>query len=183
MKPPLSDRVWVPLQYVLSELLENALTHGKSYGFKESSVWVAANYYPTSGVVRMAVVDNGCGFLRSLRKHPRVKDDPTDAVAIQAALEPFVSGNPEVGLLDDTSNQGIGLTVSRDIAVAARGYIEVTSGSASLRNSAESTRSHPVPRQGSILDVYMLRSHLLELDIKTHVSKYQQGPSPELRFE
>jgi hypothetical protein len=183
MVAPLSDRVWHPLHYVLSELLENAVTHAKAHGYADSRVWVAANYYRKAGVVRLAVVDNGCGFLTSLERHKAVRDDPTHERAIAAALEPHVSGNPEVGILDSTSNQGIGLTVSRDIARAAKGYVEVTSGNATVRNSRNRVSLRKSEWNRAILDAFMRRQPLLDLNIQTFVEPYYRGPIPELRFE
>lgn len=183
MQPRLSERLSLPLNYVLSELLDNAVTHARRDGFGGAQVWVAANYYPSQGLVRMAVVDNGCGFLRSLAGHEKVRGNPTDRHAIATALEPFVSCNREVGILDSSANQGIGLTVSRDIAAASDGHIEVFSGSGGVCTRPQ-RRFEGLPYwQGSALDVCLSRNRLLELDLRRIVGPYQREPRPRLRFQ
>jgi hypothetical protein len=52
-----------PINYALSELMDNSLTHAKRNDHKNAAVWVAAQYYKNKQQVRIAVVDNGCGML------------------------------------------------------------------------------------------------------------------------
>ena len=133
------DRFEQPLQYVLGELLENALTHARARGHNNANAWVAAQYYPKKHVVRLAVVDDGCGFRESLRGHPALAAD-THFAAIEAALQPRVSRNREVGLDGDPTNQGVGLTVTRQIALSAGGSIALFSGDAWLLDHEEGRR-------------------------------------------
>jgi C4-dicarboxylate-specific signal transduction histidine kinase len=179
-----SERLSLNLHYVFSELLENALTHSQAHGYSGACVWVAANYFARSGTVRIGVVDTGCGFLKSLKSNERVRERPTDGRAIETALEPFVSCNKAVGIMSDSSNQGIGLTVSAQIAAAAGGWIEVNSGSASVKASSprRSAESH-LSWQGAALDVVMSREQLLTLDLRQIIRPYQRVPKPRLRFE
>lgn len=179
-----SDRLMVMLRYILVELIENALTHGRTRGFDHSCVWVAANYFPASGYVRLAFVDNGCGFLTALRDHPDVRSAPSDTIAIQAALRPFVSSNRGVGILDSTSNQGIGLTISRDIAVDSQGSIRITSGSASIRHDGqgERRRQHRIGWQGALIQAKLSRNALLDMGLAGIASRYQRAPKPKLRY-
>lgn len=185
MRPLPSERLGANLNYVFSELLENALTHGRARGYGSARVWVAANYLPKSHQVRIGVVDTGCGFLNSLQGHERVRRNPTHAEAIAAALEPYVSCNRAVGILDDSSNQGIGLTVSAQIARAAAGWVELNSGNTSLREAWHRTvsRSPNCSWQGAALDVVMSRDKLLDLDLTALIRPYQRDPRPNLRFE
>ena len=81
------------IQYVLSELLSNALTHAQRHGFRgRARVWTAAQYYPSRDTVRLAVTDTGCGLLATLKGHPRLEAE-THFAAISAALLPRVSCN------------------------------------------------------------------------------------------
>src|SRR5262245_35440152 len=107
-----------PVGYVLTELLDNSLNHGRSHGFAHASAWVAAQYYPSGDLVRVCVVDEGCGFLKSLRGSPALKQN-SDSGAILAALQAFVSSKRDVGVFRDAVHQGIGLTVCRDLCAAA----------------------------------------------------------------
>lgn len=124
------DRYIDPLQYALSELLENALSHARLHGRGQAKVWVAAQYYRQRGTVRLAVVDNGCGFLETLRTH-RELASVSHQSAIIAALKPRVSCNREVGLRllqGESVNQGVGLTTTFRIAEAAGGGLTIVSG-------------------------------------------------------
>lgn len=134
-----------PLQYSLRELLLNALTHAKKNGKLASSVWAAAQYYQKLGIVRVAVVDNGCGALATLQNSPKLRDK-THAGAIRTALEPFVTCNPDTGALwvGETANRGIGLTTTRRIASAANGKLVITSGDASV-TADRSVKSSSLP--------------------------------------
>jgi signal transduction histidine kinase len=173
------------LRYVLAELLENALTHARSEGFGGASVWVAANYYRSTGELCLAVVDNGCGFLRSLGQHPNVRIHPSDALAIRTALEPFVSRNRAVGILNAPSNQGIGLTMSRDIVVKSDGIVSITSGSGSVwdHQYGRSSWERRLPWQGAIIDAKLRRDALLNIALADIASQYHQAIKPNLLYE
>jgi len=120
-----------PLRYVLSELLLNALSHAKREGRSGAAVWVACQYYRKNKGVQLAVVDNGCGLLETLR-YSRHLPEKTHAAAIPTALKPFVSCNPDLGLPGGTANRGIGLTTTAKIAQSARGRLLIVSGDAGM---------------------------------------------------
>jgi hypothetical protein len=81
-------RLSIPLAYVLTELLNNALSHARRAGHKNACVWVASQYYRKDHRLQLAVVDNGCGMLETLRNHSVLADyqRKTDHLAILAAL-------------------------------------------------------------------------------------------------
>lgn len=120
------ERFRHPIWYSLSELIENALTHARRDGHVNIAVWVAAQFYRSSGIVRLAVVDNGCGVLHTLRNHAQL-GEKTHLAAIQAALEPKVSCNRDMPF-NEHGNQGVGLTTTYRIARAGRGGLLITSG-------------------------------------------------------
>nr|WP_295388251.1 ATP-binding protein [uncultured Thiodictyon sp.] len=124
-----ADRLGMPIQYVLSELLENALSHARRAGRQGARVWVAGQYYPASDLVRLAVTDNGCGFLATLKSHPNLRNQ-THRDAILTAIQPRVSCNRDVGLRADTENEGVGLTMVVRIARSAGGKALIVSGDA-----------------------------------------------------
>lgn len=124
-----ADRLSIPIQYVLSELLENALTHARRGGHKGSRVWVAGQYYPSNGLVRLAVTDDGCGFLETLRGHPELRRE-THHAAMLTAMRPRVSCNRDLGIRGDTVNEGVGLTTVARIAQNAGGRALIVSGDA-----------------------------------------------------
>lgn len=117
-----------PLEYSLKELLENSLTHARREGRISAAVWITCQFYPKLNIVRMAIVDNGCGFLATLKEHPEVQE-PTDRHAIEAALKPRVSCNRgAMAKILGSENQGIGLTTTAKIAGAAGGGLVIISG-------------------------------------------------------
>lgn len=128
-----------PLNYALSELVGNAVTHAKREGYLRASVWVAAQYYPGSGTVKLAVTDNGCGFLNTLRHHPSLTEQ-THPAAIAAALQPRVSCNRNLIPLGLSENQGVGLTTTARISKSAGGGIQIFSGDG-LHSDMPSNRS------------------------------------------
>lgn len=123
------ERFRHPIFYSLSELIENALTHARQGGNLRASVWIASQFYRGPGIVRMAVVDNGCGFLHTLEKHPRLTNKDHRS-AIITALVPKVSCNRDGSLYLSQANQGVGLTTTERIAKAAQGGLLITSGDA-----------------------------------------------------
>jgi anti-sigma regulatory factor (Ser/Thr protein kinase) len=137
------QRFRYPIWYSLSELLMNAVTHAKMHGHPNAQVWVAAQFYEANNEVKLSVVDNGCGMLRTLRGHPEL-ESPTDVAAIRAALQPKVSCNRETGTVSAIGhgNQGVGLTTTMRIAQAARGKLMIASGTGYVETSE---------RRGSIL--------------------------------
>ncbi|URD45483.1 ATP-binding protein (plasmid) [Pseudomonas sp. BYT-5] len=119
-----------PLEYALKELLENSLTHARREGRIDAAVWVTCQFYPKLNLVRMAIVDNGCGFLATLRNHPELAER-TDRGAIEAALKPRVSCNRgAMANILGSENQGVGLTTTAKIAETAGGGLIVVSGRA-----------------------------------------------------
>lgn len=126
------DQYYRPLRYALSELIENSLTHARREGAFNSSVWVAAQYYKdlqNGGRVHVAVVDNGCGFLATLRNHPELQEK-THTAAIRTALKPKVSCNRDMGPFGESVNEGVGLTTTVRIAKATGGEVHIVSGDA-----------------------------------------------------
>ncbi len=165
MRASPADRLHTALQYVLSELINNAASHGKMRGYPYSEIWVAAQYYK-GGNVRLAIVDNGCGFLESLRGHPGLHHE-THRHAILTALQPRISCNRDLTRGLDSGNQGIGLTASKTLTMAASGRIDIFSGNAWYRETLAGAHSEDLlfPWQGVGISLTMNRSLLQELEI------------------
>lgn len=125
------DQILENLNYILNELMENATTHGKK-SRPHAQVWAASQYYRRSATVKLGIVDNGCGLYHSLHDHHSDKVN-SDKSAIEAALQPRVSCNRELGLSDDSVNQGIGLTVASEMVKQSAGKILILSGNAIYR--------------------------------------------------
>lgn len=121
------ERYKHPLEYVFTELLDNALTHARRVGRSDAAVWIAAQHYLKDDLVRFSVTDNGCGFLATLSSHPELKKQSHQS-AIELALIPFVSCNRDIGPFATSTNEGVGLTTTRNISEAAGGGMTLVSG-------------------------------------------------------
>ncbi len=173
-----------PIEYALSELLENSLTHARKYGNKQGCVWVACQYYPTTGMVRLGVVDSGCGFLATLSKH-RLLREQSHLEAILLALEPMVSCNRDLLLNSNESvNQGVGLTTTLRIAKQANGRLVIASGDAK-----HDTRGHSiyfaegVHWQGVAIAMECQRTRLPSIKIADLLPRLDTPAREKLRFE
>ncbi len=176
------DRLGMPIQYVLSELLENALTHARRVGYQGARVWVAGQYYPTNDLVRLAVTDNGCGFLATLRNHPDLRGE-THRDAILTAMKPRVSCNRDLGLRGDTTNEGVGLTTVLRIAQSAGGKALIVSGDAYHDpTSATGLLTNQAFWQGVAIGLELRRDRLRDIRIATLLPSAEGARRP-LRFE
>jgi len=180
------NRLYIPLRYVFSEMLENALTHGKRAGYRNASAWIAAQYYRTNDRIRLAVLDNGCGFLGSLGNHKDLHDQ-AHLAAIRLALLPRVTCNPDLEIRPGhTANQGVGLTVIKEITDRSRGVMRLASGDHALEMSGGG-RARPfrvVPWQGVILALEFERNLLRDINVHQVIHALRNLPNPQgLRFE
>ncbi len=170
------------IQYVLSELLNNALTHAQRHGFTgKARVWTAAQYYPSSDKVRLAVADTGCGLLATLKGHPQLESD-THFAAISAALQPRVSCNRNLGVREDTVNEGVGLTTVHRIVDRSAGDMLVLTGNAYQRQRRGGLLLCNAEWRGVAIAVEMRRESLRGLRIAELLPQGDTMP-PELRFE
>lgn len=150
-----------PLWYSLSELLENAVTHARRHGHLTANVWVAAQFYEGNNEVKMSVVDNGCGILRTLANHRELYEHTHDA-AIRTALLPRVSCNRDTPYDLGHGNQGVGLTTTMRIANAAKGRLMIASGNAHVETAR--MRSYKLPDDGrwnGVAIAFSCRRHAL----------------------
>lgn len=182
----LADRLTIPLSYALSELLNNALSHARRKRHDESCVWVACQYYGKDRRLQLAVVDNGCGILETLRDHAALRDLPrkADMDAILAALRPRVSCNRDLGVFNDSVNQGVGLTTTARIAEYAGGRLVVVSG-AGLHDPLSGTRrlASSARWQGVAIALECQRDALNEVRYRELLPPLESVPPLRLRFE
>lgn len=180
------DYLYDPLRYIFSELLENALTHAKRAGYLNTQAWVAAQYYPSNDRIRLAVVDNGCGFLASLTRHQDLAER-THSAAIRLALRPRVTCNPDLEVFpDETANQGLGLTVVKEIAAQNQGVMRLVSGNSLVElHSVGREHARGVPSwQGVLLALEFERNLLRRVNLRSIIQALRSAPSPSgLRFE
>jgi hypothetical protein len=164
-----------PLHYLITELLDNSMNHGKAGGFSHARAWVAAQYFRTGDLLRVAVVDNGRGFLQSLESHPNLTPKSHEN-AIRLAFRPFVSCFKDVGVFSDATHQGLGLTICRDLCLRANGDIGAASGSAWVTTPAMSSeRSIKLTPgyQGSIVMMTLHRRAITPGSLGDILRRYQ----------
>lgn len=178
-----SDRLAEPIQYALNELLENSLTHARrGPGFADSCVWVSSQYYPSSDLIRLGVVDNGCGFLATLRGHRSLHQE-THLAAILAALQPRVSCNRDLGLRSDSVNQGVGLTTTNRIAERISGRLLIASGDAIHSAAASTHLAGGASWQGVAIALECKRNRLPEIRYRELLPPIDAQPTVRLRFQ
>lgn len=73
------------LKYCISELVRNVLEHSESESF-----WYAGQYWPSKGIVEVAVLDEGIGMKNSFLKNKKLSVD-NDEEAIKLSVEPGIS--------------------------------------------------------------------------------------------
>jgi len=172
-----------PLWYALSELLENAVTHARTHGHLRSNVWVAAQYYEKNKEVKMSVVDNGCGFLRTLGKEPELVEH-THLGAIRTALMERVSCNRNSPYIYGHGNQGVGLTTTMRIANEARGKLMIASGNAYLETAE--MRGSQLPNNGlwnGVAIAFSCRRHALPgINVRRLLPETELDLSPQVQF-
>lgn len=177
------DRLMEPIQYALSELLENAMTHARRNGYRSACVWVASQYYPKNGLIRLGVVDNGCGFLETLRSHPDLRRQ-THHEAILTGLRPRISCNRDLGLKMDSVNQGVGLTTTCRIAEHTGGRLVIVSGDAMHGTTGESGNfPGGTSWQGVAIAMECRRTMLPTVRFRELLPPYDAQTAIKLRFE
>lgn len=111
------------LQYCLREMIRNTFEHGKT-----DAVWVCGQFWPSRSEAEIAIIDEGCGVLASLRTNRRYKID-SDIDANKLALQPGatrmlgIAQDPN----DDWQNSGYGLFMASALC-GLGGYFILGSG-------------------------------------------------------
>lgn len=127
------------------------------------------------------VVDNGCGFLATLRGH-RALHQETHLAAILAALQPRVSCNRDLGLSSDSVNQGVGLTTTNRIAERAGGRLYIASGDAIYSAGGYSWLSG-MQWQGVAIALECKRQRLPDVHFRDLLPPLDAQPAVQLRFQ
>jgi hypothetical protein len=126
LRPRLADH--------LDEVIRNALTHAES----QIGCIVAAQVYPNSRSVEIAILDVGQTIRGHLTKNPEHAAIETDADAIIAATTEGVTGTPagQNNRLGEP-NSGVGLFELRSYCESGGGEVSILSGTAIVTFSSE----------------------------------------------
>ncbi|MBC7924656.1 MAG: ATP-binding protein [Bryobacteraceae bacterium] len=128
------------LQYAASELINNVIQHAKGTGF------VAAQVYPKSGFIRLAVADVGMGIRGSFEETQPEFWDPkmSHLDAIRTALQPKVSSKTHLPVAwGEPINAGVGLSMLKEVARHADGLFTLISGDGFYQHNHHEKRSLP----------------------------------------
>lgn len=139
----LSHDVKQALGYSFAEILGNAFYHANS----NVPPLIAAQYYPASDFIEVAIVDCGIGIRASLRKNPTNSAKVvTHADALLLSLERGVTGDPT------PKHKGEGLFFSEKIVVASKGIFMLYSGDSFMETSEKGRRTgeSPLPWNGTV---------------------------------
>jgi hypothetical protein len=171
------DLVW----YVLTETANNVLQHSRGVGYACAQVGSA------EGLVRIAIADNGKGVRQSFVEAGLPWSlEIDDAGAIQKALEPRVSskGSP--------TNEGVGLTLTMELARLAKAWLLITSGRGFVVFKPDGRReSGLLPEEGefrgTLLAMTFSEQNVKDFAQMLHEAKQEAGllqrPRVQGRFE
>lgn len=178
-----NDSLVFPIAYIFTELIDNGMRHGRGRGYPHASVWLSAQYHSPNGLIRLAVIDDGCGFLATFQGREDLKLK-SHAEAVRAAFLPFTSSKRDVGLFSDAQHQGLGLTICRDLARRAEGDVTVVTGNSWMTSpGVEREKSRTAPFwQGSALSVELRLPALNVVNFFEITSRYNPDPNLRLRY-
>jgi len=134
LKPNQTDAI----KYTVGELVRNVLEHAHA----KSGAFVAAQYYPRANMVRLGICDTGVGIQSTINHSWHAA---TDLDAIKLALTPGISGTTrrEGGTGE---NAGAGLFFIKSMAMVARDYFIIYSGSGLYKLTKRDKRTKGLPR-------------------------------------
>lgn len=126
------------IKYMVGELVRNVLEHA----IAPEGAFVAAQYYPKANMVRLGICDAGVGVWRTINNSWPVQ---TDIEAIKWALTPGITGTTKREGGTET-NAGAGLFFVKSMAMVARDYFVLYSGSGLYKLTKRDSRTKGLPR-------------------------------------
>lgn len=126
------------IKYTVGELVRNVLEHASA----ENGAFVAAQYYPNANMVRLGICDTGVGIRRTINESWFAENDID---AIKLALTPGITGTTrrEGGT---EVNAGAGLFFIKSMAMVARDYFIIYSGTGLYKLTKRDKRTQGLPR-------------------------------------
>lgn len=165
------------LQYCLREIIRNTFEHSRT-----TEIWVCGQYWPSRGEAEIALLDEGCGILASMRPNKRFRLK-TDSEANKLALQPGASRM--VGIKQDPydvwQNSGYGLFMASALC-GLGGYFILGSGKDATLVNTEQQTSYSADIKGTAIcmnirvgQVKNLQEKLAELAIIGQTQAEQYG--------
>jgi anti-anti-sigma regulatory factor len=150
------------LSYSLREIFRNVIEHSEA-----DKLWYAAQYWPGNGQVELAILDEGIGIRKSLRKNPRLTIN-SDLDAIKLARQRGISGIAYKGKRKEHYNQwantGYGLYMTSKLC-ANGGSFFLASGESGLLMSSSGDACLDAGIDGTILRLEFDISRISNLSI------------------
>lgn len=136
------------LEYVASELINNIIQHARGPGY------VAVQRFPQKGLVALGIADCGIGIRRSFEDNQPAFWDPgmSHLDAVRTALQPRASSKAHLsgGWGTGRQNEGVGLSMLKEIAAGAEGVFTLASGNGYYQENK--LLALPVPIETDLLE-------------------------------
>jgi hypothetical protein len=172
------------LAYVLTELLDNVFCHAAAEPFPNPNAWVSVQSYPQGDLMRLAVVDDGCGLLASLRDIPEPPKNHFEATT--RAFQPFLTSKGVPLLYAERRHMGLGLPVCNAICRSLDGAVYTVTGNAWVeRPNTERQANKTAARfmQGTIVSIELHRRAATTNLLKDILASFSGSPDLRLRFD
>lgn len=164
------------VQYAVSELHNNVTQHSKGKGF------ISAQYYPNKdNMVQICIADIGIGIRESFSdsNSPLRSKASSDREAIELALLSETSSKTHIKdpWSGGTENQGVGLTLLREMIVQTGSDFVIVSGDAGIYTGSDSNRHFALPYSynGTIVGFSFCRSKMSEFEGLLEGAKVRHG--------
>jgi C4-dicarboxylate-specific signal transduction histidine kinase len=172
------------LAYILVELVDNVFNHARTEEYRNPVAWMVVQYYRSGDLVRIAVVDDGCGFLGSMRG--MMQNAPrSHSEAVDLAFMPFVSSKNLPAIYAERRHMGIGLPVCRDICQRMDGQVYAATGDSWISNpglQAERRRRAEPFYQGTIVSLEFHRRAATVNTLRDILSSYSGSEDLPIQF-
>lgn len=135
------------LKYCTSELIRNVLEHSESKSF-----WYAGQFWPSKGIVEVAILDEGIGMKESFKRNKKLTIN-NDSDAIKLAMQPGISKSG-IGKIvkDEYDNGGFGLYMISNFCEIG-GDIAICSGNSCLLVNDKETIKYETAFKGTAIRI------------------------------
>jgi len=179
------------LEFVASELINNIIQHARGPGY------VAVQHYPQRGLICLGIADGGIGIRQSFEEtNPEFWDPEMSHLdAVRTALQPRASSKVHLASgWGGRINEGIGLSMLREIAIGAAGVFTLASGTGFYQMDRLVPRPLPVETellencQGTLCSVVLCKQKLgnhqqILLDAKNRLGLLHKDQSMDKFFQ
>lgn len=182
------DEAGKKISYILAELLNNSLQHGRRAKRSDANVFVCCQHYG-NGEIRLAVADGGCGIRESFNVMGAGADIGSHLAAIDKALQHRESCNRAVAVNPgEATNAGVGLTITGRVVSDAGGTMRILSGDAVITIGEDGQSGVELDQGtwfGTIVEIKVDRSKLHNATLSSYLSDLAgeiDGQEPDISF-